>query len=188
MSMSPDINSFIIQFENVLDRCAIFESSDNIHVAVQRVSTKGNGEIVYIGRGLDEREIEIFRDNKRKAREPLHIRRGGEFKFIIKMNTSHADLLEKYSFRFLDLRRTINGVRSLRFDKDLNTPRGRNDWDDDMKDAPSHPAHHLHVNFDEDNHMRLPIGLPKKCVSTAKAYPLMIIASIDYWYRNVLSE
>jgi len=95
------------------------------------------------------------------------------------MIASHPDPIEKYSFRFIGLTKSKNGIHSLRFDKDLNTPRGCSDWDDDIEDAPSHPAYHLHINFEEDNHMRLPTGVVD---------PLMIIASINYWYLQLLSE
>ncbi|OQX95955.1 hypothetical protein B6I21_02730 [candidate division KSB1 bacterium 4572_119] len=176
--MSPEINSFITRFANGLNRCGIFDSPGNIRFAVQQAKTKKNRKIVFIGRGLDEREIEVFQYKKR-ARDPLLIKAGGEFKFLINMVDSQSYPIEKYSFRFVGLRKSINGIHSLRFDKDLNTPRSRNDWDDQMQDAPSHPAHHLHINFEEDNHMRLPTGVVD---------PLMIIASIDCWYLKVLSE
>jgi len=81
--MSPEINSFITKFENGLNKCGIFISSGNIRSAVQQAKTKKNKEIVYIGRGLDEREVKPFRDKKR-ALDPLPIKTGGEFKFLIK--------------------------------------------------------------------------------------------------------
>lgn len=176
--MSPEINSFIIKFENALNKCRIFTSSGNIRSAVQQAMSKKGKEIVHIGRGLEEREIESFQD-KKIASEPLLIKNGGQFKFYIKMVSSSPDLLENYSFRFTGLKKSKNGIHSLRFDKNLNTPRACNDWDEDMQDAPSHPAHHLHINFEEDNQMRLYTGATN---------PLMIIASIDYWYLQLLCE
>lgn len=173
--MSPEINSFITKFENALNRCQIFISSgSSIRSAVQQVRSSKKKEIVYIGRGLDESEVKWFQD-KSLASEPLLIKKGGEFKFLIKMIGSHPDPLENYSFRFIGLTKSKNGIHSLRFDKDLNTPRGRLDWNDDINDAPSHPAHHLHINFEEDNQMRLPTGAID---------PLILIGSIDYWYRQ----
>ena len=174
--MNPGINDFIKKFENALNRCQIFISSGNIRSAVQQIKPKKDKEIFYIGRGLDENEIKIFQD-KKLASDPLLIKEGGEFKFFIRMNTSDLNLFEKYSFRFIGLTKSKNGIHSLRFDKDLNTLRGCSDWDDDMQDAPSHPVHHLHINFEDDNQMRLPTGDIK---------PLMIIASIDYWYGQLL--
>jgi len=174
--MNPEINSFIIKFENALNKCRIFIPSGNIRSAVQQIKPKKDKEIFCIGRGLDENEIKIFQD-KKLASDPLLIKEGGEFKFFIRMNTSDLNLFEKYSFRFIGLTKSKNGIHSLRFDKDLNTLRGCSDWDDDMQDAPSHPVHHLHINFEDDNQMRLPTGDIK---------PLMIIASIDYWYGQLL--
>jgi|GEM_PF-3252052 hypothetical protein len=180
--MNPEINSFIIKFENVLNKCRIFIPSGNIRPAVQPArSKKSKGEeIVYIGRGLDEKEIESFKD-KELASDPLLIEKGGEFKFLIKIIASQPNppIIEKYSFRFIGLTKSKNGIHSLRFDKDLSAPRGRSDWDDDMQDAPSHPVHHLHINFEEDNQMRLPTGFIN---------PIMIISSIDYWYGQLLCE
>lgn len=177
--MSPYINKFVVRFDNALNRCAIFDSPGNIQFAVQLGSTKNGEKIAHIGRGLDEREVEKLKfKDKTLARDPLFIVRGGEFKFFIRLNASQSPLIEKYSFRFIGLRRSKNGVHSLRFDRDLNTPTRHDDWDQQMQDAPSHPAHHLHVNFEEDNNMRLPTGIVD---------PLMIIASINYWYLQILS-
>jgi len=178
--MNPGINDFIKKFEHALNRCQIFISSGNIHFAVQQAKSKKDKdkEIFYIGRGLDENEIKNFQD-KKLASDPLLIEKGGEFKFLIKIIASQPNppTIEKYSFRFIGLTKSKNGIHSLRFDKDLSVPRRRSDWDDDMKDAPSHPVHHLHINFEDDNQMRLPTGDIK---------PLMIIASIDYWYGQLL--
>lgn len=179
--MNPDINRCITIFNNWLNRCAIFDPPGNIQFAVQAGPTRKGEPIAHIGRGLDEREVKKLKFNDKKlASDPLYIKRGGEFKFFIRLNASQSPMMEKYSFRFIGLRKSKNGVHSLRFDKDLNRPRGRNGWDGDFEDdAPSHPIHHLHINFEDDNDMRLPTGAID---------PLMIIASIDYWYRNILYE
>jgi hypothetical protein len=179
--MSPEINSFIIKFENALNKCRIFIPSDIIRSAVQQARSKKGEEIVYIGRGLDENEIKIFQNDQYLASDPLLIEKGGEFKFLIKIiATQEAPLIfEKYSLRFIGLTKSKNSIHSLRFDKDLNTPRRCDDWDDDMEDAPSHPTHHLHINFEKDNQMRLPTG---------EINPLMIISSIDCWYGQLLCE
>ena len=178
--MNPAINSCITIFKNGLDSCVIFDPPGHTQFAVQLGSTNKGEQFAHIGRGLDEREVKKLKFNDKKlARDPLYIKRGGEFKFFIRLNASQSPLIEKYSFRFIGLRKSKNGVHSLRFDKDLNAPRDCDDWDQKTQDAPSHPAHHLHINFEDDNDMRLPTGAID---------PLMMIASIDHWYRNILSK
>ena len=91
----------------------------------------------------------------------------------------------EYGLRFINLAKSINGVVSLRYDKAYGAACRADDWDDEMGDAPSHPVHHLHVNFavpsenpfQQDNDLRLPTGFVD---------PIVILRSIDCWYRRKL--
>lgn len=185
--MNPQINTFIVKYQNSLAKCQIFDClGKDLCPAVRRVVPSGRKkqEMVIIERGMDERYLKYFNDQKQLAQKPLPIHKGGLFSFIIKLRIGSDGNLEypSYSFRFTNLTKSVNGVHSFRFDKDVNIPRGCSDWDENMADAPSHPCHHLHVNFSPlknsedytpDNTLRLPTG---------PINPLIILPSIDHWY------
>lgn len=181
--MTPALNEFYVRYQDCLARCRIFDTDTK--PAVQIIKNRDRKEL-WLARGLEEgRSLEKFRQDQRLAREPLPILGGGFFNFFITCREAgeQADI-PSYTLRFLDLK-TTNGIHSFRYDKDLGVPRGQPDWDADLKDAPSHPGHHLHINFtkpengqyEPDNDLRLPTG---------PVDPLMVLLSVDHWYSRLL--
>lgn len=186
--MKSALNDFHLYYNTCLRSCNIFDKPQgDTDPAIETVKRGNNKEELLLGRGVEEeKQLKHFKDQQR-ARKPLPILGGGSFKLFIKCsatgNQKHADIVS-YTLRFVDLK-TKNGIHCFRYDKDLGVPRGRPDWDEELEDAPSHPAHHLHINFvkpkegqyEPDNDLRLPTG---------DVDPVMILRSVDYWYSRVL--
>ncbi len=150
-----------------------------------RVIDDAHRPAILLARGLEGVGLAEFEDQE-VAAAPIPIYDGGKFSFYMRYCVSAQNEPEMVSFgiRFMNLCKSVNGVDSIRYDKNVGAAKGMPDFDEDILpigDAPSHPVCHVHVNYavpnhiniQADNDLRLPAG---------DVDPILVVRSVDHWY------